>query len=214
MIPAESPAELAGLAVAVDVQHLYRVGLFARDRGSRFRLANGTTVWEADAATLYAQALVAELRGRGAKVLTNNPVRGSLTGYYSARNREATTWGAQLYLACHLNAGGGSYSRIESMRKRPAATATAALALAGWIHGALGVLPQIRLGQTMVLNHGERGAVCIEGVGPWIPALLLEPFFGDTPKMQDLLAGSELATVGRLIGQGVAAWWRATRAPT
>jgi N-acetylmuramoyl-L-alanine amidase len=198
----------------VDVQHLYRVGLHARDRGTRFRLANGTTVWEADAATHYAQALTQELRDRGAFVLTNDPVRKWLTGYYSARNRQATAWGAKLYLACHLNAGGGSCSRVEVMRARPAGTATAAIQLAGWIHGALGALPQIRLGHTVVLNHGERGAVCIEGVGPWIPALLLEPFFGDTPKMQDLLGGAELATVGKLIGQGVAAWWRATRAPT
>jgi hypothetical protein len=207
-------AALQGLRVAIDVQHLYRVGLFRNDRGTRFRLADGATIYEAEAATLYAQALAGYLAARGAAVLVNNPALDKLTGYYSSRNREATLWGAHLYLACHVNAGGGTYSRIEYMRDLPASTGVAASAAAEWINGGLSYLPELRSGSTALLRHGERGAVCIERCGQWVAALLLEPFFGDSARHRRLLSASGLKTVGDLIGQGVASWWRATSAPT
>lgn len=208
------PSPLPGLKVAIDVQHLYRVAPNARDRGATFSLADGTTIHEAEAATLYAQALAEYLSARGAAVLVNNPARGSMVGYYSRRNREATLWGAHLYLACHVNAGGGDYSRVEYMRGLAASTAVATTAAAHAVNDGLSFLPEVRSRQTVLLRHGDRGAVCIERCGPWVAALLLEPFFGDNPKHQRLLSTAGLKTVGQLIGQGVAAWWRATRAPT
>lgn len=199
--------------VAIDVQHLYRTGLHARDRGTRFRLQDGRTIYEADAVVSYAQALGLWLTEAGATVITNDPVRGRMVGPYSRRQREARTRGCELYLACHLNAGGGNYSRVEMMSGLPAQTQAQALACGRWIQGSLAYLTELRTQQTAFLRHGDRGAVCIEGCGLALPALLLEPFFGDTPRHQALLSSERLAVVGQLIGHGVAAWWRATHAP-
>ena len=78
-------ARLAGCRVAVDVQHLYRDGKHAGDRGAIFTLEGGARIAEVQATVLYAQALVEWLRSRGAEVLTNDPVHGIMVGPYSRR---------------------------------------------------------------------------------------------------------------------------------
>lgn len=201
-------------AIAVDVQHLYRTGPLANDRGARFTLADGRTIYEADAVTTYAQALTEWLRKWGATVLVNDVTRGRLVGPYSRRNREATLSRVDAYLACHLNAGRGEYALCEYMATVPDATATQAQALADWILTGGINAPEIRGRQVRRLAEGDRGAICIKNVGPFIPALILEPFFGDQPRHQPLFETSRLQLLGKEIGQGVAAWWRATHAPT
>lgn len=201
-------------AIAVDIQHLYRTGPLAADRGSRFVLADGRTVYEGDAVTVYAQSLASWLREWGATVIVNDPVRGKLVGPYSRRNREATLANVDAYLACHLNAGRGDYALCEYMASVPAATQGACQALANWIlHSGIND-PEVRGRQARRLERGERGAVCIQGCGPFVPALILEPFFGDQPRHQPLFETARLQLLGKEIGQGVAAWWRAAHAPT
>ncbi len=201
-------------AIAIDVQHLYRTGPLAGDRGARFTLPDQRTIYEADAVTLYAQALAEWLRAWGATVLVNDPLRGRLVGPYGRRNREATLARADAYLACHLNAGRGEYALCEYMATLPAATQAQCQALADWILTGGINAPEIRGRQVRRLKDGERGAICIKNVGPFIPALILEPFFGDQPRHQPLFETARLQLLGREIGQGVAAWWRATNAPT
>lgn len=212
--------------IAVDIQHLYRTGIFAGDRGTRFRMADGRTLYEADAVTTYAQALAAWLRAWGAQVVVNDPARGILVGPYSRRNAQAATLEGRVtaegvvlghvdaYLACHLNAGLGDYALCEYMATLPAATGTVCQALADWIlHGGIND-PEVRGRSVKRLVRGERGAVCIQAVAPTVPALILEPFFGDQPRHLPLLETARLVRLGQEIGQGVAAWWRATHAPT
>ena len=197
---------LVGLRVAVDVQHLYREGQHAGDHGSTFTLEGGGKIAEAQAAVAYAQALVAWLRARGAAVLTNEPAAGILTGPYSRRNAAALSWGAGAYLACHVNAGGGGYALAEY----PLACEGQVL---GDLIGAELVkrFREIRAHTTRALSPGARGDVCIEGCSKDAPAIVLEPFFGDTPAMQPLFAAGRLTELGEAIGEAVASWWEKRR---
>ncbi len=196
---------LEGLRVAVDVQHLYKADNPA-DRGCRFVLASGLTVWEAAAATGYAQSLAHWLIDRGATVRMNDPRTGQLTGSYPRRNRQANTWQAHAYLACHLDAGKGKYAALEY----PVGRAGSLLARA--IGAALVAdFPEIPAHREVPLMEHARGWLCVGAVDAAIAAVLLEPFFGDYRPAQGLLAADRLAAVGEEIGAGVAYWWEAKR---
>jgi len=195
-------SRLAGARFAVDVQHLYRAN-HPGDRGAKYRLADGTSVFEASAATLYAQALTGWLRSRGAEVLTNDPVKGILVGIYPRRQREALAWGADAYLACHLNAGGGAYGALELLASDVSRSRPLAQRIAAELTAAIAVPCR-----TVDLALGVRGTVCIEVFAVQRPALILEPFFGDYPPHQKLLSAPNLSLVGEAIGRGLADWWQ------
>lgn len=187
--------------VAVDVQHVYRSGLHARDRGSLYVLADGRKVTEAEAASAYASALAQRLRDRGLRVLTNDPATSTLVGPYSRRNRAAAAAGASLYLACHVNSGRGSYAALEMMAAHRNSS------LCAWIMQRLvDVFPEILSARQVVLQHGDRGAVCLEAFPG--PAILVEPFFGDNPRHQPLLEAPRLKALGECIGDQVARWFQ------
>jgi N-acetylmuramoyl-L-alanine amidase len=202
---------LAGLTVVLDVQHIYRTGAHAGDRGTRYTLTNGTHIWEAAIATAYAAAAGNWLRVRGARVSTNDPVRSILTGPYSVRNRFAVALKADAYLACHVNAGDGSYGLLEWM------DGGVGVSLASSIAKELQTLPEIRATKVNMLHRGDRGAVCIEATVPAAPrvpavsAVIVEPFFGDNPRQQALIEPPRLVELGATIGRGVADWWEARR---
>jgi N-acetylmuramoyl-L-alanine amidase len=103
-----STSDLIGLRVVLDVQHAFRGGRHAGDRGARFRRADGATVDEIELALDYATAARRFLLQLGASVLTNNPSDGILVGSYEQRARVAEAWRADVYLACHVNAGAGA----------------------------------------------------------------------------------------------------------
>jgi N-acetylmuramoyl-L-alanine amidase len=197
---------LSGLRVVLDVQHLFKVGKEASDRGTLYALGNGTHVYEAQATTAYGAALAAWLKSRGAAVLTNEPKSGILTGDYPARNAAANAWGAHAYLALHVNAGGGDYALAEYMVGSPGQ------ALGAPIGAALcKAFRDIRSARCNPLVAHQRGAVCVEGVDRHVPALILEPFFGDNVRQQALFAPEYLVALGGCIGIGIAYWWQAAR---
>ena len=195
-------ARLFGCKVAVDVQHAYRSGSHANDRGAVFELRNGAHLAETQATTVYAQALASWLAARGAAVLANDPVAGRLVGPYSDRLAAAAAWGAQAYIACHVNAGGGIYALAEYLIKTPGQALGASV---------LAVLaerfPEIRGTKVNPLAPGQRGAVCVEGFPADRPAIILEPFFGDNLLQQELFAHDRLVALGEAVGEGLAAWW-------
>ncbi len=191
---------LAGLHVAVDVQHLYRPAKPA-DRGAEFVLNTGHKITEAEIATGYAQALASWLRERGAAVLTNNPATNTLVGPYSRRNLEAVRSSCDVYLACHVNAGGGNYGALEFMASSASRPLADAIGIA-----LVARVPEIPRVRQVQLSHGQRGAVCIERFTGG-PALLLEPFFGDYAPAQGLVGPARLMAIGQAIGEGIAAWW-------
>jgi N-acetylmuramoyl-L-alanine amidase len=195
---------LSGMKVALDVQHLYRPN-HPSDQGTVYHLANGyansSSITEAHCTLIYAGAIHEFLASWGAEVLTNDAGAGVLTGFYSQRNHAAGLWGADLYLACHLNAGGGSYAAIEMM------AAHRDDRLTGFIGTELTQsVPEIRSSRAVGLGQTDRGAVCIRDCS--CPAAILEPFFGDTPSQQGLMAAGRLLEVGQAIARGVGSWWR------
>ncbi|HLB37498.1 MAG TPA: N-acetylmuramoyl-L-alanine amidase [Gemmatimonadales bacterium] len=198
---AAAAGRLHGLKVAVDVQHLWKPPPRDRDRGAVF-VVDGLHVAEADAALIYASVLARWLEGRGAQVLENQPSTGIFVGSYPQRNRAAIAWGANLYLACHLNAGGGHYAALEFMSltegKRVAELMGEEL---------VRQLPGLGTCRAMSLSSTSRGAVCIETCASLMPALIVEPFFGDSPATQPFLTNPGLIQVGAAIGTAVAAWW-------
>ncbi len=198
--------ELDGLKVAVDVQHLYREGIHRHDRGSFYRLRAGGSTWETDCSLHYAQALTARLEEQGAHVLTNEVRTAILVGAYSSRQHAAMAWGANAYLACHLNSGGGDYALCEY------AEAGDGAALGGSIVNELVALHGVKSAHVVGLNEGDRGLVCVRAFTSG-PAVIVEPLFGDNPDHQWFLSLEGLAMVGELIARGVAGWWRTSRTP-
>ncbi len=198
-------SRLAGLTVAVDVQHLYRPS-HPGDQGSVYTDAAGFHVTEAHLATVYALGLAQWFQFRGARVLTNSPARAVLVGDYWTRNAQAAAYGASVYLACHVNAGGGRYGAVEYMKDTPGGAL--ALAIGATLPRAV---PEILGCKAIALARGDRGAVCIEGFLPRCgAAVILEPFFGDTPAHRPLWASPQLAVIAAAIGDGVARWWTNT----
>lgn len=197
--------ELLGLRVAIDVQHIGRPWPHRGDRGTKFAIvASGTYIWESDCALLYARACAEWLKVRGADVLENDPaVRQS----YYRRNLEASAAAASVYLACHLNAGHGSYALLEHMKG-----ALGAAVLGDHIGPQLvRTFPAILSHQVRALESDQRGAVCIRACDPTVAALIVEPCFGDYGPHQALLIAPMLQKMGEAIGQGVAAWWEIGR---
>lgn len=193
--------DLSGLRVAVDVQHLFRVGDHAHDRGAEFVTDTGGVVTEGDCALHYAQVLVGVLRQAGATVWTNEPGSHLLVGSYALRQRAAALLDADVYLACHVNAGGGSYATAEYMAGRVGSDLARAITdeLAASV-------PGIRSRKVVPLSPGQRGAVCIEGFRRG-PAVLVEPFFGDHPGHRQLLTLPGLVLVGEAVARGLITWW-------
>lgn len=171
--------------VVLDVQHAFRGFPHAKDRGARFVDALGAVYWEADLATRYAAAAAAHLIAAGVEVRTqSHDLPNLLRGPYSRRASEAAQLGADLYVACHVNAGGGRYARFP-WHTLPS------LDFARAIASQLGsdLRPPLSGVQTPQIRRGERGFVCIGLVKPPTLAVLCEPYFGDTPAHLSAFAG-------------------------
>lgn len=195
-------SRLAGLTVAVDVQHLYRPSK-PNDQGALFTGPDGGKTSEAQLSTVYAGALCEWFRARGATVITNDRTAGVLVGEYWTRNHQAAALGASVYLACHVNAGGGRYAMVEHMRGSPGGAL--GLAIVAMLSS---LVPELTGNKVKPLARGERGAVCIQGFpGDLGGAVLLEPFFGDYPAHRPLWSALRLAGIAGAIGEGVARWW-------
>jgi N-acetylmuramoyl-L-alanine amidase len=196
---------LAGLVVVVDVQHAYRTGIHAADRGTLYAFSDGTHAEEADLSAHYAARLAADLRAMGASVFTNDPARGKLVGAYLDRQRQATLLSADVYLACHTNAGRGSYAAVEYATVNPGRGL--AMSIASELDR---TFFEINNGKAVELVEGERGMVCVRGFTRG-PALILEPLFPDNPDHQRLCTHDGLELVGSAIARGIQGWWAASR---
>lgn len=200
-LPRILSTRLSGLRVAVDVQHLYK-SHNPDDRGAIFELAGGFRLAEAQAATTYAQACVSWLRARGADVLTNHPANLELVGTYYRRHKQAEKWGAHAYLACHVNAGGGSYAALEYP------VGAAGIPLGSRIGCCLtDGFKEILQHKLISLSPKARGFACVGSFPHDRAAILVEPFFGDNPRHQGLMSTPRLVAVGEAIAEGVARWW-------
>ena len=185
--------------IIFDRQHKGRTGKYANDLGSTYGTLVETNLTEAYIAAAKARA---EAAGVACEVLT--------TGEYStrqatARTRAETVQGRVLYIACHINAGKGTYALVEyddrSGNGKKAATAMAAAMDAG--------LSQVTSGRAEGLSSGDRGFVCLSGIysGPAnLSGILVEPGFIDSSKHASMWTAAGLVTVGNVIADAAVAW--------
>lgn len=131
-------------------------------------------------------------------------------GSYDARQRRAIGYGADVYVACHLNAGNGDYGlavhNAGSMQGQRLATA-----ITGRLRAACPELSRVVVGDTVGF---PRAASCIGTLATARPiGIVYEPAFLDRAAHQPLLrAGGEgLTRIGQALAEGIDAWWRGPR---
>lgn len=196
--------------IAIDVQHSGRAFPHQGDRGARFTLPDRTHTWEAELARKYADGMLAWLLAVGQLARTNEPASGFLVGPYSRRARQAQEWGATLYLACHVNAGGGRYPLVGFVRRGDQDILPASIAarigtdVLGRLRSEFSCLRGGELRRYGYLTLG--GGTIRPATELGIPALLIEPFFGDELGAQrQLILGDQLANLGGVIAGAVRA---------
>jgi len=147
--------------IALDVQHMGKPHR-PYDRG-----ASCAGYYEADLVLRYAGLAYQQLVAKRYEVFLLT------SGRYSERHEWVNKHGVELYLACHLNAGGGSYSLVEYYYDAGQKTREIASVFADCFRRVLGTSNA----KVWEIPKGGRGAVCLEGTRP--SALLLEPLFID-----------------------------------
>ena len=179
------------MKIAVDAQHIGKPGR-CLDRG-----ASAGGYREVDVATAYALGLDRRLIELGHDVLWVG------AGEYRARWALADSWGAQIYLACHCNAGGQGrdealiFYDLRSNRGRTLAVSVAT----GLLGRALAARPDTN-GTARDADYSEAFAT-ISGVRA--VALCLEPLFLDGARTQARLqADGHPWGLGQEIGRSIA----------
>ena len=150
--------------VVLDVQHLGKPNKPA-DRGASYG-----GYQEADLVLKYATLAFQELTARGYETFLIT------SGTYAERHAWVNKHGIDLYLACHLNAGGGSYSLVEFYYDAGRRTREIAKIMADNFKAILGTSD----GKVWEIAKDGRGAVCLKNTRP--SAMLLEPLFIDNEK--------------------------------
>jgi len=165
------------MLIALDTQHINK-GADPWDRGAGFDLN--------DDGELALAELEATLVGRYMQLLRHRleghriPVVDGFSGSYSQRNAQADKLGASLYIAGHLNAGGGNYGLVGVDYRAPRGGTSRFVAghvATRWRQ--LLALPRVRIQETRPtgarwirnLHATIGGCVC--------PALAAEPIFLD-----------------------------------
>jgi N-acetylmuramoyl-L-alanine amidase len=150
--------------IAVDTQHMGKPHKPA-DRGGSY---NGYQ--EAYLALRYATLVFQELTSKGYEAFLIT------SGTYTERHAWINKHNIDLYLACHLNAGGGRYSLVEHYYDAGRRTREIAKIMAENFKTILNTSD----GKVWEIPKGGRGAVCLSGTRP--SALLLEPLFIDNDR--------------------------------
>jgi len=177
--------------IGIDVQHLGKVNK-PFDRGASHGGYN-----EADLVLKYATLTFQELTRQGYEVFLIT------SGTYAERHDWINRHGIDLYLACHLNAGGGRYSLVEYYHDAGQRTREIARIMADNFRTILGT----SAAKIWEIPKDGRGAACLKGTRP--SALLLEPLFIDNEahlsiavNKPELIANTIIKTVESYNGRG------------
>jgi N-acetylmuramoyl-L-alanine amidase len=119
-----------------------------------------------------------------------------LSGAYSDRHNQVNFINPDLYLAGHINGGGGSYALLELDHRAGSKTKSIATHIADELVTGLPVTKC----DTRFLKPGDRGFSCIGGVHA--SAILLEPLFIDNPNHLEVLT-NDLDHIGQSIFMGI-----------
>jgi N-acetylmuramoyl-L-alanine amidase len=180
----------------LDIQHRSKPGHW-RDRGA---VAFG--VEEVDLTHRYAIAADRELRRLGwdCCILAD--------GAYSERWARADAYGARVYVACHVDAGGGDRGTVyydARSSKGPALAEAVAVELRTVVPWPVKATPARPDSDGRPGNEGEAPYACIRGVGA--VAICCEPGFIDNPveaHRRHLVGAIEV--VGIALARGIVAW--------
>jgi hypothetical protein len=178
------------------------------DKGARTEL-DGRTVHEVDLTHDYIEAASALLLAEGHAVYVLDH------GWYSARHARACEIAREnpderiAYVACHINAGSGSYGLVlHDARSR------GGHALAEAVADALGPAAAPHIDRALVRAADREGSwsramTTIQGIwsGPAnIAGICFEPFFIDSERNRDLLSPAGLTLVGQALAAGCMQW--------
>ncbi len=147
--------------IVLDVQHIGQPQK-PMDRGACYKEFR-----EADLTLKYAALAFQQLTGLGYETFLVT------SGTYQERHEWINRHDIELYLACHLNAGGGRYSLVEYCYNARQPTREIAKIMADSFKSSLGTSE----GKVIEIPKGGRGEICIENTRP--SALILEPMFID-----------------------------------
>ncbi len=158
------------MIVCVDVQH---IGKKSSPHDTGAYAFGKTEIWF----TLrYGKLIAEELKALGHTVYfsAESLTDGILDGDYSTRHEFANKIEADLYIACHVNAGGADYALVEIQRGAYQKTIDLANSVAQAMKDAVPCSRAV----VNKIGDGERGWNCISGIKKPC-AILLEPFFID-----------------------------------
>lgn len=160
---------------------------------------------ETDLTLAYGNHLVTYLRERGHTVICYGWP--GFVGSYAQRQAMAVEVAKAhplercIYVALHVNAGGGTYALVE-YDARSAGGAKVARALAASLDG----LAEVTAGKVEAMDSGTRGFVCLAGIyaGPSnLCGVLVEPGFIDSDAHASLWTAEGLARVAGALGVGL-----------
>ena len=188
--------------IILDRQHRGRASK-PKDAGAAFK-----GYVEADLVERYIAVATQELKRLGHRVEV------LLSGEYGSRHVEAIALAKAskercLYVACHVNAGGGRYALVEHDSRSKGGAAAAAIVAREF---ALRLAPEVNTGKVVALGSADRGFACIDGIyaGPAnLSAVLFEPGFIDSSQHAGLWTTAGLSRIGVALAAGCDAWGRA-----
>ena len=199
--------------VYLDRQHSGKPGRKAGDRGAAVDLDGDGTIGiderEAMLTARYLLACEAALLEAGHTVI---PIS---DGWYSERHSRVNRYAGgfdcpQVYVAAHLNAGGGDYGAVfydHRSRSGPGLASRIARQIRM-------VAPEINGVKTIAAKPDDWTRAAFGTIGGVVQplAICFEPCFMDQPSHADLLTREGLASIGRSLAAGIIAWAETTEA--
>lgn len=187
-----------GLVICVDIQH---IGKKSKPRVRGAYAFERTEVFFTEA---YGRrvAEILEEAGHTVHLSIEDLEDGILDGSYGKRHEYANSVGSDLYLACHVNAGGADYSLNEVQYNAWERTLWLARTIAENFRDRIPTKKAV----IRKLGPGDRGYSCIDGVRKG-SAILLEPFFIDDKTDHEFASTDEgIDTIARCITEPIALW--------
>ena len=193
------------MLVILDWQHQGKPPQKHRDRGASCEI-DGVRVHETDLTRGYIDAAAKALRDAGHSVHILEQ------GWYAERHAAACALSLELerpgaYVACHINAGGGSYAATYYDQRSKGGER-----LAGCIASALGErLPEVTKSKARSCGPEKSGRAwgVFRGIWPgpmWLSGVCFEPAFIDCEEHWPLFTSEGLERIGQALAVGVMRW--------
>jgi N-acetylmuramoyl-L-alanine amidase len=183
------------MRIVLDIGHIFKISA-PHDEGAVF----GNLI-ERKLAAQY--AITAKYLLRNHSVFMTDPTQGILVGDYHTRITWANNNKIDLYVACHINAGGGKYGLVEITDDGHKKSKTVADEACKQMQTFLGYDQSHT--KIFTLSKADRGYSCIGGLS--MPAIIFEPYFIDSPDIKKSSDDVANAIVGTVNNFGIINKW-------